>query len=193
MDLGKHICESILLEFDPITGAIAGAGIGAGINAAKWAKQRYDLRKQMKNCGNDPECKKNIQNRISYANKQALRKTAIGTVGGAALVGGAGALAPHMGAIKAGASAVGSGAMTGLGHAANIGVKTGQTMMGVTGVMNAVNMTKQMTAQDNAKAQEDVIQAQQEAEKVREEGKRKEEEAREKAEREKERVRNLNA
>jgi len=72
-DQGILICESILLEFDPITMAAGGAALGVGIDAAKWAKQRLGLRREMQSCKGNPECVTTIRSKIAMANKNAIR------------------------------------------------------------------------------------------------------------------------
>jgi hypothetical protein len=74
-DQGMLICESILLEFDPLTMAAGGAALGAGVNAANWARQRLGLRREMQGCRGNPECVTNVRSKIAMVNKNAIKST----------------------------------------------------------------------------------------------------------------------
>jgi hypothetical protein len=104
-DYGIVLCEQMMFELD--NASATGAGIGAGIGAAKvaiqWVGKRYRLSKEMAGCMliKDPkkskECRAEIYERIDTLNKQMLKKGIFNTLIGAGL----GVIATNvMGAIK---------------------------------------------------------------------------------------------
>ena len=53
-------------------GSLIGAGAGAGITAAGWAAARAYLQRQLKNCGDNEKCKRDIRAKIKKLNRIAL-------------------------------------------------------------------------------------------------------------------------
>jgi len=173
-DQGILICESLLLELDPLTMAAGGAAVGAGLNAARWANRRLQLRREMKNCGSDPQCQGQVRYKIASLNKESLRKGVKGAAVGAALggIGGAASSTKGAAALKTAwdttkgaftaapgqsASAVGGALNTVGGHSRNaMGILMATQM--AAGTAGAV---KKAAAEDVQGQQQQILRAQQ--------------------------------
>lgn len=93
MDTSRIILDEMINEIGLVGGgAAAGAGIGAASGAIKWAKDRLNLRNQMKSCGDNPSCKEAMKDKISQLNKRALTGTVKRAVVGAGVGAAAGGL-----------------------------------------------------------------------------------------------------
>lgn len=140
MDYSKYILEDAINEIGLGTSALIGAGLGAVVNTAAWARKRMQLRKRLQNCGRDYTCRAQVQEEIRNLNKSMMKRTAAAAGAGA----GAGAVAK-------------TGVVNSLNKVAAVSAPLMQTSMAVGTAAGLANQIKATAADNVTDARKDVL------------------------------------